>query len=1233
MQTVRRRSLVAFAATTTLMTAAANATPQVSCELIPIHGLPGADLGGRYEYAASANGGPQLEFTSSLLVLGRSGEILEQIEIEPGEVFQLALRDNVVIVEHPSADLMPPTDAPSAHGSYARPASGGPPDWLVHAPGVLFRAIARDGSEIASAYCSPFTAFQVDFLGPSVFSASPNAPLAPAHITIGATQIDYDTLELLVDCVDIVAATNAELPGGPFSGSATVQGETFEIRDLTADPVSNTISFSLLGMPGGGHKVFATADPSYLDSLPPGWMNWNRPLGATEHEGIFSVFRVNFTSPSNGSRHPLAPISFEGVALHSEPIDAVRLFGRDFPTQIVSETEADSCSGPTVKSQFVAEIPVVDLARDFLDGDAALVSLDPGANFISAIAADSSGYAASARVRVIVGETAPSPRGVNSRGIDCEFPDPPDDFVPAAAAASLSEHALAEVARSLMESRLRRRAQLELSTLEGVELDQILVFDPCEGEPRLPEDPLPVQGAQRLALLPHSAPPILNPIGNRQVEVFDLLEIRLSATDNDDDELLFTAENLPPNSLFEGNNFGWQPHCDQVGVYDVTFRVTDGMSSDEETIAIRVLPRSADLELPFDITFETVEFDTSSMTIDVDLLDGPQTIETSFSSGEINTRLDLHKCLADWLVCWLSVSVKVDISFDPLVVTASLPADKAICPLELSDIMVGVDNDRSNIDVIVHTPDFGGVFGWLVDFISIPLRAFFTVGANIFSLFMDDYYLDEIEGLIVEIFNEQAEGQKLFPVDLMTVHVDLGSALPMTFSAFNRPPSIVSSDGTKHLVLTSDAAFSATSPVDEVPEYVMTTARAPSGGESASDVLGALSDDIVNQFFVELASTGILRDRLPGFAVEDFVSQPSPALLLLLEQLGIGLETPIVLSLDTAQDVDGNHVPPLFAIIDESGNGVEFAVRAHAVLRAVLDRGVSEFDDRALCSCSDIRPECQSAPCLLLEEVVKMNFLGALDLTTTSMGEHVIRYEINEIQILQRDQGYPAYEAVDLSSQQGSILFTTANSPLLVALLARINQALPALVLPERATTLDGTVVLSMFNETSVATDVAGLGLQDYLGLRADVTSQSARPLDSDRESRVARRLANGAFHVDLRAEATPLEIDAVSVTTDEATRPRLFPEAAMWVSPNPTTRTSIVTYTLERTLTVRVSVFDSRGRLVRNLAEGPQAAGLHSLEWDGVDMSGRRVAAGIYYYLLAAGSESAITKKVLIVR
>jgi len=86
-------------------------------------------------------------------------------------------------------------------------------------------------------------------------------------------------------------------------------------------------------------------------------------------------------------------------------------------------------------------------------------------------------------------------------------------------------------------------------------------------------------------------PPILATIGNQVTAEGSALNIALSASDPDNDNLIFSAIDLPAGSSFADANFTWTPGYGQAGSYDVTFRVADDSEpsmSDEETVTITV---------------------------------------------------------------------------------------------------------------------------------------------------------------------------------------------------------------------------------------------------------------------------------------------------------------------------------------------------------------------------------------------------------------------------------------------------------------------------------------------------------------------------------------------------------------------------------------------------------------------------------------------------------------------
>jgi hypothetical protein len=83
---------------------------------------------------------------------------------------------------------------------------------------------------------------------------------------------------------------------------------------------------------------------------------------------------------------------------------------------------------------------------------------------------------------------------------------------------------------------------------------------------------------------------------------------------------------------------------------------------------------------------------------------------------------------------------------------------------------------------------------------------------------------------------------------------------------------------------------------------------------------------------------------------------------------------------------------------------------------------------------------------------------------------------------------------------------------------------------------------------------------------------------------------------------------------------------------PNPFKQWTTVNYQLPGPGKVNIKVYNSAGQLIRELREGRQPAGVHSMHWNGQDDSGRRVASGVYLVRLESNGQTA-TGKLLLVR
>ncbi len=84
--------------------------------------------------------------------------------------------------------------------------------------------------------------------------------------------------------------------------------------------------------------------------------------------------------------------------------------------------------------------------------------------------------------------------------------------------------------------------------------------------------------------------------------------------------------------------------------------------------------------------------------------------------------------------------------------------------------------------------------------------------------------------------------------------------------------------------------------------------------------------------------------------------------------------------------------------------------------------------------------------------------------------------------------------------------------------------------------------------------------------------------------------------------------------------------------APNPFAGTTGIAFVLPRAGRVSGDVITIDGRLVARLCDRFMIPGRHSIEWDGRDDSGQRVASGVYFYTVRFGSEN-VTKKMVNLR
>jgi len=82
---------------------------------------------------------------------------------------------------------------------------------------------------------------------------------------------------------------------------------------------------------------------------------------------------------------------------------------------------------------------------------------------------------------------------------------------------------------------------------------------------------------------------------------------------------------------------------------------------------------------------------------------------------------------------------------------------------------------------------------------------------------------------------------------------------------------------------------------------------------------------------------------------------------------------------------------------------------------------------------------------------------------------------------------------------------------------------------------------------------------------------------------------------------------------------------------PNPFNPATRISYSLPEDAQVALKIFNMQGSCVKVLKESYESAGSHSLDWNGMDESGKQVASGVYFARLESASRTSIIKMLLV--
>jgi hypothetical protein len=171
-----------------------------------------------------------------------------------------------------------------------------------------------------------------------------------------------------------------------------------------------------------------------------------------------------------------------------------------------------------------------------------------------------------------------------------------------------------------------------------------------------------------------------------------------------------------------------------------------------------------------------------------------------------------------------------------------------------------------------------------------------------------------------------------------------------------------------------------------------------------------------------------------------------------------------------------------------------------------------------------------------------------------------------------------------------------------------------------------------------VSSSSSDITITDDTACCASIASLSTVTLDDDPIAlTIAASPDSGVVELELHLSSSDSRYDTwdvITLTLDttqtgiEGIEPRF---ALAQNAPNPFSTGTRIAFQLPAPTDAELVVYNIAGRRVATLLSGELPGGPHTMEWNGTDDAGRRMASGIYFYRLTAGSHTDARKMILL--
>ncbi|MCB5270867.1 MAG: right-handed parallel beta-helix repeat-containing protein [Candidatus Cloacimonetes bacterium] len=171
------------------------------------------------------------------------------------------------------------------------------------------------------------------------------------------------------------------------------------------------------------------------------------------------------------------------------------------------------------------------------------------------------------------------------------------------------------------------------------------------------------------------------------------------------------------------------------------------------------------------------------------------------------------------------------------------------------------------------------------------------------------------------------------------------------------------------------------------------------------------------------------------------------------------------------------------------------------------------------------------------------------------------------------------------------------------------------------------SLILHTNTENVVEVSVSTLGFDSTISENGTIATLVFQIINSQHNLELKHMIARDGDNNEIEIINNPLD-----EPTDNEDLVEVIPAANYLGSnyPNPFNPTTTIQFGLKEAQNVKITIYNTRGQIVKKLVNGMMPAGTHKIVWDGRDNSNRSTASGMYFYRMETPDYTKTNKAIL---